>query len=223
MRGKIKAGSDHGSMMTAMTKCQQELHRWGEANQVSFDRGKEGTYILSRKNPRGDSFKLLGIPFDCKLTMSAAVEELAKTCRWKLKAILRTSRFNNGAALLNLYKSQILSFMEYRTAAIYHVCESALALLDSIQEKVLKVTNVSKTQAINDFNLAPLPVRRDIAMLGVIHRAAIGRGPGQFRQFFRPDVNVRTDGSGKHRLSLLTLESHASDFELPWFETRKLH
>ena len=117
---KFEAGSHHVSMMTAMTECQRELHRWGEANQVSFDREKEGMYILNRKNPRGNGFKLLGIHFDCKLVMSATVEELAKTCQWKLKAILRTSRFNTGAALVSLYKAQILSFIEYRTAAIYH-------------------------------------------------------------------------------------------------------
>jgi hypothetical protein len=83
----------------------------GEANQVSFDSGKEGMYILSRKCPRGDAFKLLGVAFDCKLIMSDTVERLAKTCQWKLKAVLRTSRFNSGAALKNLYKSQIFPLL----------------------------------------------------------------------------------------------------------------
>ena len=82
-----------------------------------------------------------------------------------------------------MYKSQILSFIEYRTAAIYHACQSALDLLDDIQEKVLKVTGASKVEALNEMNLAPLSVRRDIAMLGIIHCAVIGRGPDQFREF----------------------------------------
>ena len=40
-----------------------------------------------------------------------------------------------------------------------------------------------------DFNLAPLSMRRDIALLGMIHRAAIGDGPPQLRDIFkrRPD------------------------------------
>ena len=37
------------------------------------------------------------------------------------------------------------------------------------------------------FNLAPLRVRREIAILGVIHRTILGRGPPQFRQFFYRD------------------------------------
>ena len=116
---------------------------------------------------------------------------------------------------MTLYKAQILSFMEYRTAAIYHVCDSALALLDAVQEKVLRVAGASKLQAFNDMNLAPLTVRRDIAMLGIIHRAVLGRGPDQFREFFRPDADARRDGSGKHRLQLLLLPDHWSDFVLP--------
>ena len=146
-------------MMTAMDKCQHELHQWGHANQVSFGKEKEGMYMLRRKSPQGDEFKLLDISFHCKLVMSAMVEQLAKTCQWKLKAVLRTNWFST---LVNLYKVQTLSFIEYRTAAIYHVCDSALALLDAVQEKVLKLVGITKLQALNDVHLAPLCVRRDV-------------------------------------------------------------
>ena len=40
-----------------------------------------------------------------------------------------------------------------------------------------------------DFNLAPLATRRDIAMLGLLHRAAIGEGPSQFREHFKRRPN----------------------------------
>ena len=39
--------------------------------------------------------------------------------------------------------------------------------------------------ALVEFRLAPLAVRRDIAMLGLIHRAAVGEGPGHFKKFFK--------------------------------------
>ena len=41
-----------------------------------------------------------------------------------------------------------------------------------------------------DFNLAPLSVRRDIAMLGVIHRAILRQGPPQLWKFFRLDLST---------------------------------
>ena len=45
--------------------------------------------------------------------------------------------------------------------------------------------NLDKVTALIEFSLAPLIMRRDIAMLGMIHRAAFGEGPPQLRQMFR--------------------------------------
>ena len=143
------------------------------------------------------------------------MDDLSRTCRWKLKAILRTRRFNTGARLVSLYKTQLLSFIEYRTAAIYHVSDTALALLDDVQNKVLSVAGMSKIEALNDHRLAPLTVRRDIAMLGLIHRTVLGRGPDHFRLIFKADVRARMGGVGKHGLQLLPLPDHYSDFCLP--------
>ena len=92
-----------------MGECQEELHKWGEANQVTFDPKKESQHILSRTKPWGEPFDLLGVRFDCKLLMTDTVMALAKNARWKVKAILRTSKFNTGAELILVYKAQVLS------------------------------------------------------------------------------------------------------------------
>eukprot|EP00973_Karenia_brevis_P091130 12406019-Karenia_brevis.AAC.1 len=94
--------TDTESILKDLDACQQELHSWGKANQVTFDAGKESRHILSRKRPHGDSFELLGVRFDCKLLMSDSVHELASTCCWKLHAILRTQKFNTGLQLVQL-------------------------------------------------------------------------------------------------------------------------
>ena len=36
-----------------------------------------------------------------------------------------------------------------------------------------------------EFNLAPLATRRDIAMLGLIHRTVLGKGLSHFKSFFK--------------------------------------
>ena len=74
---------------------------------------------------------------------------------------------------------------------------------------------MTKLEALMQARLAPLAVRRDIAMLGVIHRAVLGRGPQQFQQFFKADTSARNEGRGKHRLQLLKLSDDFSDFILP--------
>ena len=47
---------------------------------------------------------------------------------------------------------------------------------------------MSDTDALLSFNLAPLSSRRDMAMLGVIHRAVLGLGPKQLNKFFQVQV-----------------------------------
>ena len=57
-----------------MAECQAELHTWGRANAVQFDAGKEGFHVLSRRDPEGDDFDMLGVEWDTSLTMEREVE-----------------------------------------------------------------------------------------------------------------------------------------------------
>ena len=169
----------------AVDKVQEELHSWGKANQVVFDPSKESKHVLSRTDPFGSNFKLLGIEFDCRLFMADAVRSLVGKVRWKLKMLLRARRYYSVEDLLIQYKQQILSYVEYRTPAIYHATKTVLSQLDRTQDSFLRDLGVSKEDALLHFNLAPLSMRRDIALLGMIHRSAIGIGPPQFHAYFK--------------------------------------
>jgi hypothetical protein len=118
------------SCMEAIGKVQVELHRWGTANQVTFYGTKESKHVLSRADPYGPDFKLLGVIFDVKLAMDSAVRALAGKVKWKLKMLLRSRRSFNTDDLVAQYKQQVLSFIEYRSAAIYHATTTVLNQLD---------------------------------------------------------------------------------------------
>ena len=155
-----------------MRDCQRELHCWGRANQVVFDAGKEHSVVLSHREPEGASVKLLGVNFDTGLSMNIAIHECVVDVGWKMKTLLRTQRFYTHAALIGLWKAHILSFIEYRTSAWYHACETALRPLDNCLSSFLRNVGVDDLSALLRFNLAPLRARRDMAMLAIIHRAA---------------------------------------------------
>ena len=193
-------GVEDAELFKAMDACQVELHRWGEANQVVFDAGKEGKRILSRSRPVGDSFTLLGIQFDCKLIMNTAIDALLSKCRWKLRSLLRCQRHYDVRAMVQLYKSRLLGYIEYRTAAIYHACETSLSQVDAIQRQFLDHFGISDEAALMEFNLAPLNTRRDIAMLGLIHRSVIGAGCPQFSRFFVVRPGPHPPGRHKRQL-----------------------
>ena len=112
--------------------------------------------------------------------------------------------------LVTLYKSQLLSFIEYRTPAIYHACASALMELDRIQDRLVNAAGFNEAEVLRVCRLAPLTARRDMAMLGLIHRTMLGKGPGPFRAFFQPDYHKRRAGSGRHRLQLCEYGVHGS-------------
>ena len=165
------------SVLADAKKCQTELHKWGRGNQVSFDPAKESAHIVSHAQPHGDPCKLLGICFDCKLRMDLAVRDVVSQASWKLTTILRTRRFHGVSQLVQVYKSKVLSFVEYRTPAVYHAVKTTLAGIDAVQRRFLRECGLSDEEALLHVNLAPLETRREIAMLVLIHHSVLGGGP----------------------------------------------
>ena len=66
-----------------------------------------------------------------------------------------------------------------------HASASVLGPLDALQTRFLNSLRISALDALIYFNLAPLSTRRDINILGVIHRTVLGLGPHCFSRFFR--------------------------------------
>ena len=87
--------------------------------------------------------------------------------------------------------------MEYRTPALYHATCTALQPLDKVQERFLRQAGVTELEALMHFNLAPLSTRRDTAMLGLIHRTVLRKGPEHFQKLF-----VLKQSTGVHQTRL---------------------
>lgn len=119
--------------------------------------------------------------------MGTAVHTCAAEAGWKLRVILRTWKFFSHKELVGHFTSHILSYIEYRTPAIYHAATRVLRPIDRILPSFLAQLGITPLQAFVHFNLAPLCTRRDIAMLGLVHRAVLKQGPSHFWQFFVVD------------------------------------
>ena len=179
---------------------QLATHRWGAANSVTFDASKEEFMIISTTEPLGGPIKLLGIEFDNRLLMNIAAHNCAKKAAWKTKSLLRARRFYSIIDMLMLFKSHVLSFIEYRTAGIHFASTSVLKEVDEVQTRFLRELELTEESALMNFNLAPLSTRRDIAMLGVIHRAALREGPQQLWKFFRLALPASSNArNSRHR------------------------
>ena len=82
------------------------------------------------------------------------------------------------------YKARVLSFVEYRIAAIYHSTDTVLEPLNKTQTDFVIRFGLCEVGALVEFRLAPLSCRRDMAMLGVLHRTVLGKGPPHLQKFF---------------------------------------
>ena len=168
--------------------CQRTLHCWGAANQVVFDASKETMHVLHRKEPEGDSFKTLGVHWGTKLNMDLQCREVAQRAGWKLRTLLKTSQFHSAPAMMKQYKSHVLPTLEFCIPAVYHCTATVLDQVDRVQRRFLREVGLTEEQALHHHNLAPLQTRRDMAMLGLIHRTVLNEGPPQFQQWFFPDT-----------------------------------
>jgi hypothetical protein len=183
---RLFAGGAGDSRITAETqKCQSSLHAWGEANQVVFEATKESLHIVDARHPIGDNFKILSVIYDPRLNMFDAVHHFCSEAGWRLKSLLRTTRYYNNADLVRLFKCNVLSFIEGATPAIYHAAPSILTPLDDLFESFLTHIGISFECALAEFNLAPLSMRRDIAMLGMLHKVSLDAAPNSLCRLFR--------------------------------------
>ena len=177
-----------------MKLCQSKLHAWGRANAMTFDASKESLHILSRLDEEcyGDPFKILGVIFDPKMKMDVEINKLAIIAGWRVRRILRGRRFFFDAELILHYKSYVWSYLEFRTVAIYHATDTLLAKLDKLQIRFLQRLGYSEEVAFQNFKLAPLRLRRDIAMLGVIHKVVLGESHADFCKYITVTTQPRT-------------------------------
>jgi hypothetical protein len=86
--------------------------------------------------------------------------------------------------LTKLYKAHVLPVLEAQTASVYHASPTVLDNLDRVQRLFLRESGLDDETALLHHNLAPLNARRDMAMLGLLHKCALGEAPPQLLGLF---------------------------------------
>ncbi len=164
--------------------AQKELHLWGNANSVVFDPAKESFQLLHRSLYLGDDFRILGVLFDSQLLMYSATRVVATEAGWRLQKLLRARRYYTTPELMHSYKAQVLSYIESSTPGLYHAAPSVLSKVDRVQRRLLRELGLTEVEGLLRYRLAPLPSRRDMSMLGMLHKVALGIAPPQLAALF---------------------------------------
>ena len=168
----------------SLRTCQAEIHKWGAANSITFDNSKESQHILHHRDGRGDNFKILGLLFDPRLSMFHAATGIVRETSFRLRRVLRLRGHFCTNELMMYYKSEVLGYIEGFTAGIYHASPYVLQMVDDVQSSFLASLDMSEEVAFKRYRLAPLCTRRDIAMLGLLHRVVLRSAPEPLRSLF---------------------------------------
>ena len=91
-----------------------------------------------------------------------------------------------------MYKSLVVSYIESGTPGYFHAAESVLDCVDRVQRRFLREMDMSDEVALINFRLAPLATRRDMAILGFLHRVNLGLVSEQIKTMF-PRVGQRAN------------------------------
>ena len=139
--------------------------------------------------------------------MHEAVLSIVKNVGWKLVTLFRVRRQYSIPSFITLYKTQIWSSLEGATPAIAHATFTLLDNIDRVQRKFLRFIGMPWDVAFVEYKLAPLALRRRIALMGLIHRCATGQAPRKLCAMFpldgRSNVNRTRRANRYHNLRLV--------------------
>ena len=210
--------TDRPEILRQCEACQARLHEWGAANSVKFDPDKESFHVLHRSHGFGDEFKLLGLTFDVSLRMERGVSILAREAGWRLQSVLRPQRFFTEKQIVNLYKSQVLSYIESSVPGYYHAASTTLHTLDRIQDRLCRALSLSPEVVLERYRLAPLKSRRDMALMGLLHRVVLSDVSRQLAELFP----FATSGPLEFVRTRLQIRRHNKQLIAPPFGTETL-
>ena len=83
--------------------------------------------------------------------------------------------------------------MEAHSGGIFHAATSILAQFDNSQRHFVEEIGETEANVFLKFNFAPPTLRRNIAMLGMIHKKVLGKCHASF-DALRPAKDVMEEG-----------------------------
>ena len=210
---KFSRNTEDQIILQNLERTQTRVHKWGKLNRVQFEATKEHMHIIHPLLHDGSVFRLLGILFDAGLNMQEDISSITQRCAPKIRVILRTKRFYNNKDLINQFSTHIWSFIEHHTSGIYHATRTQLHSVDRLQSSFLRELDIDARTAFLEYNFGPLQLRRDIAMLGFLHKRVLGLAHEHFSELFPFAAGVVSNYAERFPKHNKQLKSFSGNFE----------
>ena len=134
--------------------------------------------VLSLNNSILDrvcSYKYLGFILDDHLTFNKHIAELCKIVSHKLYMLAKIRRYLTTEACINVFKTMILSLLEYWDIVFAGTSSENLNKLDRLFYRGLRICmnfnfNLSKDDVCRECHISTLNIRRNLHLLLFMHR-----------------------------------------------------
>ena len=160
----------NAQILEIMERTRKNVHQWGKRNRVTFEPSKENLAVIHPSSGEGETFKLLGCMFDVNLKMDIEIERICSITKPKINAMLRIANLYTKTDMIQQFKTHIWGYFEYSCGSILYATENQLQKIDNIQTRFLRHLNIDEDVAFLEYNFAPTMLRRDIGILGFIHK-----------------------------------------------------
>ena len=121
------------------------------------------------------SYKYLGLILDEHLTYNKHVKEMSKLITHKLYLLSKVRRYITQQACINIFKTMVLSVIEYCDIVYEGTCQTNLSKLDKLFYRGLRIcidsdTKISRKVLCGECKVAPLQDRRKAHLLLFMHK-----------------------------------------------------
>lgn len=121
-----------------------------------------------------ESYVYLGVTLDRHLNFSAHINKLKGICSQKLFTLSKIRKYITEGIALKLYKSLILSILDYGDMLYIGASKKDLRSLQLIQNRALRIVNLAPRYTSNltlhqKYNVLPLYIRRNNNLLKMVH------------------------------------------------------
>ena len=111
-----------------------------------------------------------------------------------------------------------MSYIESSVPGYYHAASTTLHTLDRIQDRLCRVLSLSPEVVLERYRLAPLKSRRDMALMGLLHRVVLSDVSRQLAELFP----FATSGPLEFVRTRLQIRRHNKQLIAPPFGTETL-
>ena len=171
-----------------------ELSNWCDINKLTINckktkycvygmrkivkRSKNVDIILSLNNvplERVCSYKYLGFILDGHLNFNKHINSMVSTVSHKLYLLSRIRRYLNDTACILIFKTMVLSILEYGNIIYSGTSLNNLDKLDKLFYRGLRIcdsnnNNRNKNQLCQDCRISPLENRREVQLMLFMHK-----------------------------------------------------